>query len=550
MASYPPPPPPPTPPPPPPPGYDPRAQRRFYRDQLRAQVRAQRDAARAQSYQIRAQMRGMRRGSVLSPILLIAIGVVFLLIQTGRLDHQLFWGLYGHWWPLLLVAAGVVLLAEWAFDQVHMRDPQRPPYRRSAGFGVFLMLFFLVLAGVIGHHITSGERWDNGGWHFDQDSFDELLGDRHESDQTLDLAFPAGGSLAVMNPRGDVTIDGTSDDGRIHVSEHKQVYARTDPEADSKAQQLSPAVASEGAAVFINIAALDGARADLVLTVPAAAAIRVTANRGDIHVASIKAPVAATANRGDIELSAITGPATAHINSGGSSISAHSMGSGIAIEGHAQDVTLSEIAGAVSITGEFFGTTHLEHINGTIHFHTSRTDFQVARLDGEAEITPRSDLSADQAVGPLVLTTSNRNISLDRISGAVAVTDRNGTIDLTAAPPLGPIDMEDRNGSVKLILPEHAGFSVQANTTNGEIYTDFPLPTSGSESHKNISGSVGAGGPMVHITTTNGDLSIDKGTVPPLPPLPPPPPKLTLAPTPSPHAPHTGRGKVAAPPAP
>jgi len=151
-----------------------------------------------------------------------------------------------------------------------------------------------------------------------------------------------------MNPRGDVTIDGTSDDGRIHVSEHKQVYARTDPEADSKAQQLSPAVASEGAAVFINIAALDGARADLVLTVPAAAAIRVTANRGDIHVASIKAPVAATANRGDIELSAITGPATAHINSGGSSISAHSMGSGIAIEGHAQDVTLSEIAGAVS----------------------------------------------------------------------------------------------------------------------------------------------------------------------------------------------------------
>ena len=544
MASYPP------PPPPPPPGYDPRAQRRYQREQFRAQMRAQRDAIRAQSYQIRAQMRGMRRGSVLGPLLLIAVGVLFLLVETSRLNLSRFWEWYGHWWPMLLVAAGIVLLAEWTFDQVHLRDPERPPYRRSVGFGVIIMLFFLVLAGVIGHHITAGERWDNGGWHFDQENLDEFFGDKHESDQTLDLAFPAGGSVAVVNPRGDVTIDGTSDDGRIHIAEHKQVYARSDPDADSKARQLSPAVAREGTAVSINIAAMDGASADLVLTVPAAAAIQVNANRGDIHVASIKAPVAVTANHGDIELSAITGPATAHINSGGSSISAHSMGSGIAIEGHASDVTLSEIAGAVSITGEFFGTTHLEHINGSVHLHTSRTDLQIARLDGEVESVPNEDLMVDQAVGPFALTTSNRNIRLDRIAGDVAVTDRNGTIELTAAPPLGAITLEDRNGSVKLILPEHAGFSVQANTSNGNIDTDFPLSIQGSENHKSVNGTVGAGGPLLRITTTNSDISIDQGTVLPLPPLPPAPPKLTLAPGLPPRAPHVGKAKGAGVPAP
>ena len=223
MASYPP------PPPPPPPGYDPQAQRRYQRDQFRAQMRAQRDAIRAQSYQIRSQMRAMRRGSILGPLLLIAIGVLFLLVETSRLNLSRFWEWYGHWWPMLLVAAGIVLLAEWAFDQFHMRDPERPPYRRSVGFGVIIMLFFLVLAGVIGHHITAGERWDNGGWHFDQENLDEFFGDKHESDQTLDIAFPASGSLAVVNPRGDVTIDGTSDDGRIHIAEHKQVYARSAP---------------------------------------------------------------------------------------------------------------------------------------------------------------------------------------------------------------------------------------------------------------------------------------------------------------------------------
>ena len=84
MASY----PPPGVPPVPPPGYDPREQRRFFRDQ----ARAQRAAFRAQRDQVRYQMRSMRRGSVLGPILLIAIGVMFLLIQTGRLDHDRFWG--------------------------------------------------------------------------------------------------------------------------------------------------------------------------------------------------------------------------------------------------------------------------------------------------------------------------------------------------------------------------------------------------------------------------------------------------------------------------
>jgi len=81
---------------------------------------------------------------------------------------------------------------------------------------------------------------------------------------------------------------------------------------------------------------IDGASAELVLTVPVSTPVNVTADHGDIHIASIKAPVVATANHGDIELSAITGAATAHINSGSSSISAHSMGSGITIQGHAR----------------------------------------------------------------------------------------------------------------------------------------------------------------------------------------------------------------------
>src|SRR6266702_3951034 len=127
----------------PPPGFDPRDQRRYYRDQ----ARAQRDAFRAQRQQMRYQMRSMRRGSVLGPIVLISVGVVFLLIQTGRIDHQRFMDWYGNWWPLLLVAAGILVFAEWALDQFLLRDPQRPPYRRSFGGAVVLLLVVLCVAG-------------------------------------------------------------------------------------------------------------------------------------------------------------------------------------------------------------------------------------------------------------------------------------------------------------------------------------------------------------------------------------------------------------------
>jgi DUF4097 and DUF4098 domain-containing protein YvlB len=560
MAGY----PPPYPPPAPPPGFDPRDQRRFERDQQRAQ----REAYRAHRDYMHYQMRGLRRGSILGPLLLIAIGIVFLLLQTGRLDGHRFWEWYGHRWPLLLVIAGILLLAEWTFDQFHLRDPQHPQYRRSIGGGIFLLLLVFGIIGVIAAHGISfyptQSNFIFNPFHIGSDGLNEFLGDKHESDQTLDYALPSGASFAVVNPRGDVTISGTSDDNRIHLAIHKQVYATTDSDADSKAKQLTPSVANSGSAVILSMPSLEGARSDLILTVPAAMTT-VNADRGDIHVAFIKAAVTVTANHGDIELSAITGPATARINNRTSSISAHNMGAAISIAGRAQDVTLADITGPVSITGDFFGTTHLERINGSVHFHSSRTDLQLARLDGQFELGG-SDLSVDQALGPVVLTTNHNNVTLNRIAGDIAVTNRNGSIDLTAAPSsisqLGNITLEDRVGSIKVILPEHAGFSVQADTTNGDIDTDLPLSTAAPawelsrgnnqrrDNHRTMNGTVGAGGPLVHITTTNGDISIHKGTVAPIPATPPALPKLTLVPPVAPAAPGAHRPAKPAQPTP
>jgi hypothetical protein len=494
---------------------------------MKEQARLQRDYYRAQQQAYRAQMRGNRRTSIVGPLLMIAVGVVFLLIQTGRISSTFFWGWYSHWWPMLLVGVGVIMLLEWGWDSYfHADEPVLR--RRSLGGGVFALLLIFGITGIVfnGFHDRS---WAHK-WNIDPDNMDQFMGDKHESDQTLAQAFPANASITVDNPRGDVSVSGTSDDNQIHVDVHKQVYTRSDSEADSRAQQLSPKIEANGDTVKVTVPSIEGSRADLTITVPPSAASTVFSNRGDIHVASIKAPVNITANHGDVTVTGITGPVTTRINNGDSSFSAHSVTGPVMVQGHARDLSFSEINGPATMEGEFFGTTHFQHITSNIRFHTSRTDLRLARLDGEVEISPNADLSADQAIGPLTLATRNRNITLDRVAGDVSVTNRNGSVDVTSAPPLGNVTVENRNGSVNLTLPVQADFTVQAETTNGDLDNDFNLTQTGGDdsNHKSYSGTVGKGGPLVRITTSQGDINLKKATVAPLPPAPPAPPKLSI----------------------
>lgn len=50
----------------------------------------------------------MSRKSILAPLILIVLGVVFLLSNFGMLPHL--GPLFARWWPLILIAVGAMLL--------------------------------------------------------------------------------------------------------------------------------------------------------------------------------------------------------------------------------------------------------------------------------------------------------------------------------------------------------------------------------------------------------------------------------------------------------
>ena len=509
-------------PPPYPPPFQPNDPQawKYQRRMLRDQAKAQREQIKAQRDQYRYRMQAMRRSSILGPVLLIFIGLVFLLVQTGHLRHERLWDLYGRFWPLLLVLGGAVLLIEWAVDRLLPRDPNVPYLRRRAGGGVVALVIFLAIGGAVLSGTRDHRDFLMHNFSINPDDMAEFLGSKHESDQTLDQAFPPGGSLTIDNPHGDITVNGTSTDGQVHLTLHKQVYSSSDDDAETKASEIRPQIETSGKQLSIAIPSRSGATADLTVTVPATAALTINANHGDVNVSGIHAAVNVTANHGDMTLSEIGGPVVAHGNHNGSSFSAHRIAGPVTVEGHAQDLTLSDIAGLASLSGDFYGDIHLEHLTQGLKFHTSRTDLALARLDGEMEFSSEN-ISADQVAGPFVLTTHNRNINLDRVSGELSVTNRNGTVDLTSAPPLGNVTVQNRNGSVTLTLPDHANFAVNAETKDGELQNDFSLAAREENDRKTLIGTVGKGGSLVRIDTSQGDVAIRKATVAALSPHPP-----------------------------
>src|SRR5690242_9762157 len=120
------------------------------RRQVQQYARYQHDQARAQRQYWRAYWRGGRRPSIIGPIILLAIGIIALLVELGRLNGYAIWNWYVQWWPLLLIALGIISLAEYFFDR---RDPYA---RRRTGGGLVFLIVILLLVGWGAH---SARHW-------------------------------------------------------------------------------------------------------------------------------------------------------------------------------------------------------------------------------------------------------------------------------------------------------------------------------------------------------------------------------------------------------
>jgi DUF4097 and DUF4098 domain-containing protein YvlB len=461
------------------------------------------------------------RRSLSGPIILISIGIVFLLGTMGYLS----WSRLGHWfshyWPVILIIAGVIKLIEY-------QTAQRQGYRASGlGGGSIFLIIMVIVCGLIA---TQMSRFDWGELR-DQINIDDSdftwFGQKYTYEDQLSQDFPAGASLHVNNTRGIVNVS-TSTDSQIHVSVHKRISAESQSEADKYNAGTKPQINVAGNVVTLNAnnqgAGDHGVAEDLDILLPRKAAVDISTRYGDVSVLGRDGDVQISAQHNGVSATDINGKVTLNLERSSARVS--QISSDVSITGRANDVSLEDVKGAVHLDGEFMESVKLAKIAQGVTFKSSRTDMQLARLDGDLDLDS-GDLQASKVMGPVRLTTRSKDIHLTNVSGDVRLQDENGSVELRMSK-LGSMQVENRRGDIGIYVPDKAAFQVDARARGGEIETDFDsLKVNSSDDLATASGAVGSGGPHLVVNNEHGTIEIRKGSTaaelvePPEPPRPP-----------------------------
>jgi DUF4097 and DUF4098 domain-containing protein YvlB len=190
----------------------------------------------------------------------------------------------------------------------------------------------------------------------------------------------------------------------------------------------------------------------------------------------------------------------------------------VSLNGSFGDLTVNAVTGRLNMDGDFDGDINLRTVDGAFRFHSPRTDMEAARIVDQLTIGD-GDLHGSYIAGPFRLKTRDFDVDLSNVSGDISVTNSNGSVEITAAKPLGSIQVDNRSASVRITLPQDAGFQLDAEANNGDISNDFGIGNT-SSGDKNITrGTVGNGALKVTVNSNEGDISIHRtseaATVPP-----------------------------------
>ncbi|HTT64928.1 MAG TPA: DUF4097 family beta strand repeat-containing protein [Bryobacteraceae bacterium] len=180
------------------------------------------------------------------------------------------------------------------------------------------------------------------------------------------------------------------------------------------------------------------------------------------------------------------------------------------------------------------GSIHTVDVEGPAHLKTSNGAVRAEDLQGSLDVqTSNGSINVQNLEGSVSLHTSNGQVHADDVRGAVEASTSNGGIHVRVAKPESgrPIKLETTNGGIELTmeslnqneihastsnggitvhLPSGINANVTASASNSSISTEFDVATQGTLDKHHLEGKIGAGGPEIDLSTSNGSIRLLK----------------------------------------
>jgi hypothetical protein len=171
---------------------------------------------------------------------------------------------------------------------------------------------------------------------------------------------------------------------------------------------------------------------------------------------------------------------------------------------------------------------------GEMHGNDVAVVFEV-RLPRGVKIdasTINGDVSVDGASAPASATTVNGDVSVETANGPASATTVNGDAHATMHGFSGPGDVKVStvHGDAQVDLPRTTDAVVDGHTVAGDISSEFALTVTGKFASHSLSGTLGKGGRLIHISTVTGDVDVREAGVAPTPVIAPTPPAHPVPP--------------------
>ena len=143
-------------------------------------------------------------------------------------------------------------------------------------------------------------------------------------------------------------------------------------------------------------------------------------------------------------------------------------------------------------------------------FVPQMTDLSTSSVKGGIDL---SDIR-----GRIEFETTNGGVRLTRVAGDVKGQTKNGGIQVELTGRTwegGQLQAQTSNGGVTITMPDNYSAHIQTETVNGAIDSDFPVTVTVQgrvwpQRPQSLDFNVGSGGPLIHVSTTNGGVKLRK----------------------------------------